>query len=70
MTSLGCTSCSSSAQALTTASTARAADGDYKVPNAASSAVKDADGDYRPLALQPAASSAVQAALTAIKLGG
>jgi len=53
---------------------ARAADGDYLKPTAASSQARDNDGDYRPLAAasSPAASSSssVQSALTLLKTGG
>jgi hypothetical protein len=52
----------------------RAADGDYKVRSAHTSQVKDSDGDYKSIARasSPAAqsSNAVQASLTALKLGG
>jgi len=47
----------------------RAADGDYPTPGPGRSAIKDADGDYKPTAAQMT-SSAVQAAVTDIKLGG
>ena len=52
--------------------TARAADGDYKVRSALTSQVKDADGDYRPVAASAAArsSSAVQSTLSDLKRGG
>ncbi len=51
---------------------ARAADGDYKAPGAGRSKVKDADGDYKPTSVstQSTSSSAVQAAVTGLKLGG
>jgi len=53
---------------------ARAADGDYLRPTAATSQVKDNDGDYRALAAASSAaagsSSAVQSALTQLKTGG
>jgi hypothetical protein len=47
---------------------ARAADGDYLAAGPGRSTLKDADGDYKPIATQ--ASNAVQTALTGIKLGG
>ncbi|SEE81262.1 hypothetical protein SAMN05444161_7265 [Rhizobiales bacterium GAS191] len=49
---------------------ARAADGDYKTKGVGRSAVKDADGDYKPTSTQATSSSPVQAALTLLKLGG
>ncbi|MGO9544491.1 MAG: hypothetical protein ACLPPF_06820 [Rhodomicrobium sp.] len=50
---------------------ARAADGDYKTPGPGRSAVKDTDGDYKPTAsVQSKASSAVQTAISTLKLGG
>lgn len=50
----------------------RAPDGDFKKPGLASGQVKDADGDYKPAAASPAASSssATQTALTLLKNGG
>jgi hypothetical protein len=52
----------------------RAADGDYKVPNARTSHVKDKDGDYKPITAASSAaaqsSSAVQASLSSLKVGG
>jgi hypothetical protein len=53
-------------------STARAADGDYKVRSAATSQTKDADGDYKPAVSAAAAtsSSAVMAAVTSLTKGG
>ena len=47
----------------------RAADGDYLAPGPGRATVKDADGDYKPSPAQTS-TSAVQAALTDIKLGG
>lgn len=56
------------------AAPARAADGDYLRPTAATSQVKDNDVDYRALAAASSAaagsSSAVQSALTQLKTGG
>jgi hypothetical protein len=54
------------------AAPARAADGDQTQPSAQTAQVKDNDGDYRPAASSPAASSSsgVQAALTLLKTGG
>ncbi|MFI5012351.1 MAG: hypothetical protein ACHQAY_08390 [Hyphomicrobiales bacterium] len=49
---------------------ARAADGDYKTKGVGRSTVKDADGDYKPTTSQAKSSSAVQAAVTGLKLGG
>jgi len=58
----------------TTAKVQRAADGDYKVANAYSSHVKDKDGDYKPAGAATSAaaqsSSAVQALLSSLKVGG
>ncbi len=55
----------------TTASTQRAADGDYKTPGPGRATVKEPDGDYKPLAsAQSTSSSAVQAAISALKQGG
>ncbi len=60
----------------TTASAARAADGDYKTPNSKSSSVKDTDGDYKPAtaatssSAQSKATSAFLNALNSLKLGG
>ncbi len=54
-----------------TASTQRAADGDYTTPGTGRTAVKDSDGDYKALAsAQTTSSSAVQAAITALKQVG
>ena len=59
---------------VSSAAVARAADGDYKAPNALSSQVKDKDGDYRPIAATRLAtaqsSSAVLASLTNLRKGG
>ena len=52
------------------ASNDRAADGDYKTKGVGRSAVKDADGDYKPTTTQAQSSAPVQAALTLLKLGG
>jgi hypothetical protein len=58
-------------QATSLAQNARGVDGDYKTPGPGRSHVKDADGDYKPTAsAHSAASSAVQAALSGLKLGG
>ncbi len=55
----------------TSASTQRAADGDYKTPGPGRAAVKDSDGDYKSLSTaQTTSSSAVQAAISALKQGG
>jgi hypothetical protein len=55
-------------------SVAKAADGDYKAQNARSAKVKDADGDYKPIANAASAaaqrSAAVQSALPSLKKGG
>jgi hypothetical protein len=58
-------------QAYAATSNKRAADGDYQTPGAGRSSVKDSDGDYKPLATaQSKSSSAVQAAVTNLKIGG
>jgi hypothetical protein len=49
---------------------ARAPDGDYKTKGHHRSTVKDADGDYKPTTSQSTSSSAVQATLSNLKLGG
>lgn len=49
---------------------ARAADGDYKTQGPGRAAVKDADGDYKPSSPAAKASSAVQQALTSLKVAG
>ena len=56
----------------TAAAAGRSADGDYKVRSAMTSQVKDADGDYKPVANAAAATSsnAVMAAVTALTKGG
>jgi hypothetical protein len=55
-------------------SLAMAADGDYKAQNARSVKVKDADGDYKPIATAASAaaqsSAAVQSTLPSLKKGG
>jgi hypothetical protein len=48
----------------------RANDGDYKVANANTSSVKDADGDYKPKTASSTSSSGVQSALANLKVGG
>jgi len=49
----------------------RAADGDYMTGGFGRAAIKDTDGDYKPLATaQTTSSSSVQAALTSLKTGG
>ena len=56
------------------AAPARAADGDYKAPNALTSKVKDSDGDYKLAAAATSAaaksSGSVQTALSLLKTGG
>jgi hypothetical protein len=46
--------------------------GDYTKPTPLTSQVKDSDGDYKPIATSPAASSssAVQSALASLQSGG
>ena len=57
-----------------TTSVLRAADGDYKTRNSHTAQTKDADGDYKSLNTSSSAatvsSGGVQAALSALKMGG
>jgi hypothetical protein len=58
-------------QSTALAQNARAADGDYKTPGPGRSRVKDADGDYKSTAsAHSMASSAIQTAISGLKLGG
>lgn len=74
MTTVSTTNSAVSLQATLQASTARAADGDYKTKGAGHT-VKDSDGDYKPNAPAPSSgpaattSSTTLAALTMLKAG-